>query len=78
MRSFPYCYYHHHHDHRHPKLSVKESHQIYKDLHENPDKRLEEIIINKNSQLKSLTFLPLWVASFLCGFFLDLTRFEPF
>ena len=32
----------------------------------------------KKSQLKSLTLLPLWVASFLCGYFPDPTRFEPF
>ena len=32
----------------------------------------------KKSQLKSLTLLPLWVASFLCGYFPDPTRFELF
>ena len=31
-----------------------------------------------NSQLKSLTLLPLWVASFLCFFFVqDSTRIKP-
>ena len=32
----------------------------------------------KKSQLKSLTLLPLRMASFLCGYFSDPTRFEPF
>ena len=32
----------------------------------------------KNYQVKSLTLLPSWVASFLCGYFPDPTRFEPF
>ena len=32
----------------------------------------------KKSQLKSLTLLPSWIASFLCGYFPDPTRFEPF
>ena len=41
----------------------------YKDLHGNPDKRLEKIIIPKKSQLNSLTLLPLCVPSSLCGSF---------
>lgn len=63
--------------HRRPKLSVRESQQKYKHLYGNPDKRPGKIILRKNTRLKSLTLLPLWVASFLCGFFLDLTRIEP-
>ena len=52
--------------------------KIYKDLYGNPDKKLKKIIIGKKSQLKSLNLLPLWKASFLCGYFPDPTRFEPF
>ena len=51
--------------------------QKYKDLYGNPDKKPEKIILRKNCQLKSLTLLPLWVASFLCGFFPDSTRIKP-
>ena len=51
-----------------PKLSERESQQKYKDLYGNPDKRPEKIILRKNSQSKSLTLLPLWIASFLCYF----------
>ena len=63
--------------HMRPKLSVKESQQKYKDLYGNPDKRPEKIILRKNSQLKSLTLLPLWVTFFLCVFFPDSTRIKP-
>ena len=64
--------------HKCPKLSVRESQQKYKDLYGNPNKRPDKIILQKNYQLKSLTFLPLWVASFLSGFFFsDLMRIEP-
>ena len=42
------------------------------------DLRLEKTIWRKNSHLKSLTLLPLWVASFLWGFLPDSTRIEPF
>ena len=38
--------------------------------------KIKKIDIWKNSQSKSLTLLPLWVASFLCGSFPDQTRFE--
>ena len=44
----------------------------------NPDKRLKKIIILKNSQLKSLTLLTFWLASFLCVYFPYPARFEPF
>ena len=40
----------------------------------NPDKKPEKIILRTNSQLKSLTLLPLWVASSLCGFFFQIRR----
>ena len=49
------------------KLSVRESQQKYKDLYGNPNERPEKIILQNNSQLKSLTlftivgrFLPVW------------------
>ena len=61
-----------------PQAQCKHGRQKYKDLYGNPDKKLKKIIIRKNSQLKSLTLLPSWVASFLCGYFPDPTRFEPF
>ena len=50
----------------------------YKDLYEKPNKKLKKIITWKESQLKSLNLLPSWIAFFLCGYFPDPTRFEPF
>ena len=61
-----------------PQAQCKHGRQKYEDLHENPDKKLKKIFIGKKSQLKSLTLLPSWIASFLCGYFPDPTRFEPF
>ena len=61
-----------------PQAQCEHGRQKYKDLYGNPDKKLKKIITRKNSQLKSLTLLPLLIASFLCGYFPDLTRFEPF
>ena len=58
-----------HYQHRRPKLSGKESQQKYKDLYGNPNKRPEKLILQKNSQLRSLTLLP--VCAFCC-------RHEPF
>ena len=56
---------------------MRESQQNCKDLYGSSDKRLEKIILRKNSQLKSLTLVPLWFAFFLCGFFPDATRIKP-
>ena len=61
-----------------PQAQCEHGRQKYKDLYGNPDKKLKKIIVREKSQLKSLTLLPLWIASFLCGFFPDPTRFEPF
>ena len=61
-----------------PQAQCEHGRQKYKGLYGNPDKKLKKIIIWRNSQLKSLTLLPLRVASFLCGYFPDPTRFEPF
>ena len=52
--------------------------QKCKDLFGNHGKRLKKIIIWKNSQLKCLTLLPLWVSSFLFAYFPDPTWSEPF
>ena len=61
-----------------PQAQCEHGRQKYKDLYGNPDEKLKKIIIRKKSQLKSLNVLPLWIASFLCGYFPDPTRFEPF
>ena len=63
-----------------PQAQYEHGQQKYKDLYENPDKKLEKKREEKKekSQLKSLTLLPSWIASFLCGYFPDLTQFEPF
>ena len=61
-----------------PQAQCEHDRRKYKDLFGNPDKKLQKINIWKPSQLKSLTLLPTWVTSFLCGYFPDPTRFEPF
>ena len=61
-----------------PQAQCEHGRQKCKDLYENPDKKLKKIIIWKKFQLKSLTRLPSWIASFLCGCFPDPTRFDPF
>ena len=43
-----------------------------------PKKGLKKIIVEEISFLKGLTLLPLWVASFLGGYFPDPMQFEPF
>ena len=60
-----------------PQAQCEHGRQKCKDLHGNPDKKLKKIIIWKKSQLKSLALLPLWVASFLCGYFPDPMQLEP-
>ena len=61
-----------------PQAQCEHGQQKYKDLYGNPDKNLKKIIIWKKISIKKPNLLPLWTASFLCGYFPDPTRFEPF